>query len=1008
MLPRLFFSRWLLIAASVVFLFAPKMTWAGGPKYVAGVSYFNPGVLGQPVVWPGGQVRYFVDQGPLGSLSNAQAVAMVDASAAVWNSVSTAAVSLADAGTLDEDVNGSNVLAGNGFLYAPADVAPGATATPVAVIFDSDGSVFDALEGAGASEPDNCSLNSLLVWIDDMTPDAAIAHGVIVLNGRCATTANLLTMMSFQLERAFGRILGLDFSQVNPNAQTLGSMEPNGILGWPVMEPLNGECGPFGGDCIPNPTALRFDDIATINRLYPVTTANLANFPGKVLTASNTVSIQGTINFRSGQGMQGVNVVARPLDSNGNPLYQYTATFVSGSYFAGNHGNPVTGWTDANGNRLDRFGSNDTSLQGYFDLSGMPLPPGTTSANYQVSFEAVNPLYIDGISVGPYLLGSPAPSGTLPVIPVNGLQAGSGKSITVNVANSAAETILPTAPTSRVPRAPIAKPIKSIFSVSANPLSSQNTATQNILAQDIGIVTNPEPLPATGVWTSVLGQVGQNDWFLLPVRSNRIFTIVTQALNETGVPSATKAMPAVGVWDGFDAVGTPAAESVPAANGAAPGETWLQVSTAADETVRLGIADQRGDGRPDYLYRGWVLYADTVSPTRLPFSGGTIVIRGTGFHAGDTVQIGNASATVTSILPTEISAIVPPAGGGVTGSQDVTVSDISSFTASAVIPGGLSYDSASGDVLTLTAAPSNQVPIGVPQPFSVIAMGSDGNPAGGVTVIYTVSSGTAALGCGSFACSVTTSGDGRATLSVAANSTSTAVVTASLTNGASVQAHFSGVVPPTISALTPTLYLAAGATVQWPVQALVLSGETPQAGQQVAWQSTAFIQAPSSAVSTNSAGIASATLAVGPLAEGQAASSNACLNATSTCVAFNVFGSRPEFATLAAVSGTVQSIAATATPTPVTMRVLDMDGNPMAGGTVTVSQALYSWTPPCPPHGRCAQAQLLASQTVTLTSELDGTVSLTPLTMPGIPTTLRGIAATGNAGVLDFTIEQHP
>ena len=129
------------------------MTWAGGPKYVAGVSYFNPGVLGQPVVWPGGQVRYFVDQGPLGSLSNAQAVAMVDASAAVWNSVSTAAVSLADAGTLDEDVNGSNVLAGNGFLYTPADVAPGATATPVAVIFDSDGSVFDALEGAGASAP---------------------------------------------------------------------------------------------------------------------------------------------------------------------------------------------------------------------------------------------------------------------------------------------------------------------------------------------------------------------------------------------------------------------------------------------------------------------------------------------------------------------------------------------------------------------------------------------------------------------------------------------------------------------------------------------------------------------------------------------------------------------------------------------------------------------------------------------------------------------------------------
>ena len=30
--------------------------------------------------------------------------------------------------------------------------------------------------------------------------------------------------------------------------------------------------------------------------------------------------------FRTGYGMQGVNVVARPLDANGNPLYQYTVT----------------------------------------------------------------------------------------------------------------------------------------------------------------------------------------------------------------------------------------------------------------------------------------------------------------------------------------------------------------------------------------------------------------------------------------------------------------------------------------------------------------------------------------------------------------------------------------------------------------------------------------------------------------------------------------------------------
>ena len=45
-----------------------------------------------------------------------------------------------------------------------------------------------------------------------------------------------------------------------------------------------------------------------------------------------------------------------------------------------------------------------------------------------------------------------------------------------------------------------------------------------------------------------------------------------------------------------------------------PGETWLQVTSNGDDVVRLGVADMRGDGRPDYAYSGWVLYADTVEP----------------------------------------------------------------------------------------------------------------------------------------------------------------------------------------------------------------------------------------------------------------------------------------------------------------------------------------------------------------------------------------------------------
>lgn len=947
---------------------------------MAGVSYFNPAVLGQPVVWPGGQVMYLVDQGALNAqVSNQQATAMVDAAAAIWSAVPTAGVSLTDGGSLAEDVSGADVVAANGVFEQPADVTPGSQTAPVGVIFDADGSVIDALEGVGASEPDNCSQNGVLVWIDNMDTNADLVHGVMVLNGRCATTPALMSMMSYQVERGFGRILGLDFSQVNDNALTGAGAETNAVLGWPVMQPLSGDCSAQGGICIPNPGSLRLDDIAALNRLYPVTAANVGSFPGKVLTAANTVSIQGTIRFRNGEGMQGVNVVARPLDASGNPLYQYTVTAVSGVSFAGNRGNPVTGWTDAYGNRLDRFGSNAASLQGFFDLSGMPLPNGVTLANYEITFEAVNPLYIDEVSVGPYVLGSPAPSGTMAPIAVPGMVAGGSQTLTVEVANSA--------------NGPVAEEAGAGGQIRGPGVIGQEGA--------------PQLMPANGMWTGRLGVVGQSDWFTAAVRGNRIFTVVTQALDEKGNPTASKAMPAIGVWDAFDLTGTAAVGWAAAQNGLATGETWLQVATAGNDVVRLGVADERGDGRPDYVYRGWMLYADTVAPARLPAGGGTIVIRGMGFRPGDTVQVGGVAAQVVSVRPTEITAMVGPANG-VTGSMDVEVDDLPQFSAMAVIPSGVSYDAGSGDALHVIAAPQGEAPMSVPQAFAVSAWGGNLQPAGGVTVTFAVVSGTATLGCGQTSCAVAATGDGLASMLVTANDGNLSIVSASLTNGASVQAQFYGGAPPAIAAITPTLYLAAGAMVNWPVQALALNGSLPAAGETVSWQSAPGMTAPLTPATANAAGVAGATLAVGPLSEGQTVTAEACVSGTANCAAFQAFGSRPEFAGLAAVSGTNQSLPMAQSPMAVTMRVLDMDGNPMAGGTVTVHEALYAWTPACPRHGRCAQAQLLATQSLTLISGLDGSVTFAPLTKAGQATSLQGLAVTGNAGSLTFSVEEHP
>ena len=54
---------------------------------------------------------------------------MVDAAAALWSAIPTAAVTLTDAGPLNEDVNGSNIVVNSsGAITAPAGLD---AATPV-------------------------------------------------------------------------------------------------------------------------------------------------------------------------------------------------------------------------------------------------------------------------------------------------------------------------------------------------------------------------------------------------------------------------------------------------------------------------------------------------------------------------------------------------------------------------------------------------------------------------------------------------------------------------------------------------------------------------------------------------------------------------------------------------------------------------------------------------------------------------------------------------------------
>src|SRR5580693_9826394 len=153
---RSFFFR--LATAVAIVLLCAVLARAGGPKYVAGSSYFDPSTMGQPITWSLGVVNYYTDQGDLSPiLPNAAANLFVASAFTQWTSVSTAALTAVDAGQLAEDVNGANIaINSNGTVTAPADITPSATQSPVGVVYDFDGSVTDALLGAGAGDPSQC------------------------------------------------------------------------------------------------------------------------------------------------------------------------------------------------------------------------------------------------------------------------------------------------------------------------------------------------------------------------------------------------------------------------------------------------------------------------------------------------------------------------------------------------------------------------------------------------------------------------------------------------------------------------------------------------------------------------------------------------------------------------------------------------------------------------------------------------------------------------------------
>ena len=897
--------------AAAVILLCSILSRAGGPKRVAGTSYFDSSTTGMPLVWPLGQLTYYTDQGDLSPILPASSAdAFVADAFSQWTSVSTAALSATRAGHLAEDVNGSNVTRNlDGTLTIPADIQPSALATPIGIVYDYDGAVTDAFLGSGAGGASQCFFNAVFGGDDSYGLLASFQHALVVINGQCAQQSAQLTDVEYRLVRVLGGVLGLDWSQLNTNVIT-GTPPPTSddFAGFPVMHYFDaGNCVPITR-CYPNPYQLAVDDVAAVSRLYPVTAQNVSNYSGKQIFSTTTARIHGSVSFtdslgRPTQPMQGANVVARWINPiTGQASGRYAASSVSGFLFTGNAGNPVTGFIDPLGNAFSQFGSNDPSLEGFFDLAGLPFPGGVASGRYQLSVESLDPTFATG--VGPYAPYQVAPSG----VP--------------------APIVVVVVPGSDVPQ-------DLLMSGSTQPIVPWAASET---------WTAPTPIPAGGDWVGSLNGYGNVGYFSLPAQTNRTLSIAVTAIDANGTASESKAAPVIGMWAFGDAQGTPPpALTTSPFNSASFALTRLDAQILSSTNFLIGIADLRGDGRPDYHYHAHVLYGDSVAPARLSVNGGAVTLRGTGFAAGLTAAAGSNSVSPLTVSAGQMILALPARGDG---TQSVTITDPASGAFS-TMTNVLTYGAAATDNLVLIAGLNPLTPVGVQatNPVRVRVVASDGiTPVSGATVNWSTTNSATLSACGNASsCNATSDEGGAASTWVTPGATGVATITATLAPAVysppkSVSATLLGTESASdIGVVAPYLSVAQGATIAVPLTARVMSNGVPKTAVTVNFTVVAGLgNLSSSSAITNSSGYATVTLALTNFALSVQVS--VCVApANNPCQAFYGTPVPPSLQNLQRVAGAAQVVKLGTVFQPVIVRVTDSSSPPVPvlGASVT-------------------------------------------------------------------------